>query len=89
MANPVFVDCIEDQWTKVATNVTSGVLHKVTEKPYEYLQTYRLTGGAAPVLKSDGVLAFIDNRYELISSSVAIDVYIYAITGRGRVRVDV
>ena len=89
MANPTFVNCPKDSWTKVATNVTTGIIHKVYLEPYSYLQTYQLTGEAAPTLKADGVPAFLENRREAISATAAIDVYLYPITAAGRVRVDV
>lgn len=88
MANPTFIDCLEEVWIKVATNVTTGLIHKVDLSPYGYLQTYRDTGGAAPTLKSEGVPAFEKSRTEEISSVNNIDVYLYSLKDRGRVRVD-
>jgi len=88
MANPIFVDCVKNTWTKVATNVITGLIHKVDLTPYEYLQTYRDTGDPAPALKSDGVPAFENKRSEVISSVAGIDVYLYPIIDNGRVRVD-
>lgn len=89
MANPVFVDCTKNIWTKVATNITTGLIHKVHGAPYEYRQTYRETGGAAPTLRSDGVSAFENNRTEIISATAGIDIYIYPINVDGKVRVDI
>jgi len=89
MPNPVFVSCPKNVWTKVATDVTTGIIHKVDLTPYEYLQTYRLTGQAAPALKSDGVPAFENRRREVISATVAIDVYLFPIADAGKVRVDI
>ena len=89
MANPTFVNCTKDTWTKVATNVTTGAIRKFDLTPYEYLQTYRETGDPAPTLKSDGVPAFEDSRTEIISAVNGIDVYLYPITDNGRVRVDI
>lgn len=88
MANPVFVDCIENTWTLVATNVTVGTIHKVDVSPYGYLQTYRVSGGAAPTLRSEGVPIFDQGRSAEISSSEGIDVYLYSMVDRGMVRVD-
>ena len=88
-ADPVFVDCPEGAWTKVADGATVGQLHKVSDDPSNYLQTYRLAGEAAPTLIADGVPAFPDNgRSDPISSDAAIDVYIWPQTAAGRVRVD-
>jgi len=88
MANPVFVDCPEGAWTKVATDVTSGVIHKVTEAPAEYLQTYKMTGVAAPTLVGEGVMIFENSRSEVISATAGIDIYIWAVDQAGRVRAD-
>lgn len=89
MPNPVFVDCPPSIWTKVATNVLTGVIHRFDVTPYGYLQTYKVTGDSAPTLKSDGVAAFKNCNQEQISAGAGIDVYIYAITDKGKVRIDV
>lgn len=90
MANPVWVDCISGQWIKVATAVTSGVVHKHETIAAQYLQTYKLTGEAAPTLITEGVRAFEGKLIEEIGHSVAIDVYIWVVGDiDGRVRVDV
>jgi len=89
MANPIFVDCVKNTWTKVATNVITGLIHKFDPTPYEYLQTYRETGDPAPTLRSDGVVAFEDSKSEVISAIAGIDVYLYPIIDNGRVRVDI
>jgi len=89
MANPVFVDCPIEVWTKIATNVTAGQIHRVTNAPYEYLQTYVLTGGTAPTLRAEGVPLFEQSAHEAVSASAGIDIYLYPILAAGRVRVDV
>lgn len=90
MGNPVFVDCTKNEWALVATDVTSGVIHKTTAIASRYLQTYKLTGEAAPTLKADGVRIFDDGLDEIIASSVGIDVYIFVVGEvNGRVRVDI
>ena len=88
MANPVFFDIPEDEWTKVATSVVTGMVHKVESTPDSYQQTYRLTGEDAPTAESDGVVLFDGMQSEPISSSDSIDVYIWAKGAAGRVRVD-
>ncbi|RLB92830.1 MAG: hypothetical protein DRH26_05330 [Deltaproteobacteria bacterium] len=88
MANPVFVSCIKDSWTKVATNVTTGAIHKFDVTPYEYLQTYRDTGDPAPTLITEGIPAFENSRTDMISATSGIDIYLYPITATGKVRVD-
>jgi hypothetical protein len=89
MANPVFVNCPANTWMRVASNVTTGQVWKSDKSPNLYLQTYRMTGNAAPVNQSEGVPCFHSNVFEEISSSAEIDVYIYAVGVDGRVRVDI
>lgn len=89
MANPVIIDCTKDVWTKVATDVVTGQVHKKSEVPQLYLHTYRLTGETAPALKTEGVEIFIhENLSENISALAGIDVYIMPIGEDGKVRVD-
>lgn len=85
MANPVITACPAGQWTKVATNVTAGQVHKIITTPF-YLQTYRDTGQTAPTAQSEGVM-FSGNSLD-ISASAGIDVYIWAGGAAGSVRVD-
>lgn len=88
MANPIIVTCDENVWTKVATNVTEGQVKKIDNKPHRYLETYRMTGNAAPTDREEGIPAFMTAYSELISASAGIDVYIMAIGDNGKVRVD-
>lgn len=85
MADPVAVPCPADAWTKVATDVLTGVIHIRSNEPHEYLQTYRATGGAAPTSKDDAVPF---NEPLLISDSAGIDVYVQPVKKAGSVRVD-
>ena len=55
MADPVIVPCPVGVWTPVAINKTTGVVHILKTDPDNYLQTYRDTGGAVPILISEGV----------------------------------
>lgn len=89
MANPAIINVPADQWTKVATAVTSGLIHRIETDPNKYLQTFRLTGEAAPTNITDGALAFKNGDPEIISNSVNIDVYIYPVKKSGVVRVDI
>ena len=87
-------------WQKIATNVTTGIIHRLSTD-VSYYQTYRLTGVAAPTaptlgtLPEEAVRIFEDGNHESISSSAAIDVYIMVkydktLAGRdGKIRVDV
>ena len=93
MSNPVFIDCPANVWTKVATNVTVGRIHKKSEQPQEYLHTYRDTGGSAPANdtagREEGVRMFIDGGItEQITNSFAIDVYVFPVGAAGRIRAD-
>lgn len=88
-SNPLLVDCPANQWTKVATNVVTGQVWRMTSAPSKYLQTYRVTADPAPTDKSEGVGAFADVEKEIISASSAIDVYLYPVDAAGRVRVDI
>lgn len=75
MADPVLVPCPKGQWTKVATNVTTGIIDLKNTTPV--LQTYRMTGNAAPSGQAEGVQ--IDGTRLGISNTAAIDVYLYPI----------
>lgn len=87
MADPVIIDITPaDAWQKVATNVTTGFVHALTNPPSAYVHTYRDTGGAIPTLKTEGIV--FDGITEQISSSVGIDVYVMALNADGKVRVD-
>jgi len=88
MANPIFIDCPKNQWTKIATNISAINVHKVVRVTYEYLFTTVLTGGVAPTTKEEGVEAFEKGSLQEVYSSSKIDVYLFAITATGRVRVD-
>ena len=87
MSNPVFIACPADQWTKIATGVTAGMIHKINVEPH-MLQTYRDTGDAAPTIRSDGVPVFTKEYHEEIKSGQAIDVYLWSDGLAGNVRVD-
>ena len=91
MPNPNFpVNCPKDQYTKIATNVTSGNVHKM-KTDADYLQTYRLTAEAAPTLKNEAVRMFVDNPEEemIRNSPAAIDIYVWCCNEDGILRVDV
>lgn len=85
MADPLIVECQKDEWTKVATNVTTGRIW-IKKKTPTYLQTYRMTGEDAPTDKSDAVPIY-ENSIP-ISHSAGIDVYIQPVGKAGTVRVD-
>jgi hypothetical protein len=71
--------------TPVATNVTTGYVHAMTQS-VKYVQFYTATGDTAPTDKSEAV-AF-DDGIE-IRSSTGIDVYVGVASGTpGKVRID-
>ena len=86
MANPDSIECPADTWTLVAEDVTSGtIFRRVTGK---YIQTYRLTGEAAPTDETDSGPIFEGSDSATIGHNAAIDVYIMAKDENGEVRVD-
>lgn len=89
MANPEKIVTPADIWTKVATGVTAGTIHKAGTNPNKYLRTYKLTGETAPADSNIGVMAFKNGDPEIISHSVSIDVYIYPIGASGEVIVEI
>jgi hypothetical protein len=89
MANPNVVACPVGEWTKVATNISLGMIWRMDTSPSTYLYTYRDTGEAAPTEKTEGVPIFTEEEqnYEQISAT-NIDIYIWPIKEAGSVRVD-
>lgn len=86
-----FIDCPANQWTLVAANVTTGVIHRVSCEPSAYLQASVPTGDPAPSGRSAGVDAFKDSitgDTSEIKNSTAIDAHLWADGADGRVRVD-
>lgn len=89
MADPARITCPADEWTKVATNVTSGQVNRLNKKPNLYLQTYRMTGNEAPIDKGEGIPIFVEPNDNRIESAAGIDVYIMAVGQDGEIRIDV
>lgn len=85
MANPITVDCPQDEWVKVATNVRTGAV-KAIITGLGYMQTYRKSGELPPTDETD---AYDFKDVLKINDSIGIDVYIKAKTKDGKVRVDV
>jgi len=89
MANPVVIECPVDVWTKIATSVMTGGIHKLLFTSGKYLQTYRETGDPAPTDNEDAAELFeTDSTFEAISSAIFIDVYVKPVSAAGKVRVD-
>lgn len=88
MANPSVISCTKDVWTRVAQSVVAGAIYNMTPG-VEFLQTYRMTGQAAPTNGNDSVPAFLYKHEPLsISAPEAIDVYLMPVGQDGSVRVD-
>lgn len=85
MADPVITAIPVDTWVKVATGVTTGMVHILKTDPDRYVWTYRDTLGAAPTDDSESVPF---NPALQISASAAIDVYVKTKGEAGSVRVD-
>lgn len=85
---PSIVSCPVDAWTKVATNVTAGMIYVKNSGPI-YLQSWRETGEAAPTLESEGVGMDETEAGNEIKIDRAIDVYVMCLNAAGSVRVDV
>jgi len=89
MANPVQVTLTKNSWTSVATNVTQGMIRLLKRGTKSVLHTYRMTGGVAPTLRSEGAaIAPHVNDFE-ISSAAPIDVYLWIDDEDGTARRDV
>ncbi len=100
MADPQIIAIPEWVWTKVATAVTTGAIHRLVSTVY-YFQTYRLTGEAAPTAPTQGttpeesVRIFDRSNNEIIDSSNPIDVYIMGANqdddadDTGKIRIDI
>lgn len=93
MADPLIVLCpiAGTGWTKVATNVTSGIIHLFDGKDQAWYQTYVTTGGTAPTDLSKAVKFGKDSlsgETEDISFAAGADVYLKPSQKDGSVRVD-
>lgn len=88
MANPSIKTLTVNTWEKVATNVTAGAIKKM-KRGVTYLETYRMTGNAAPTDQEEGAVIFTGSNSETIAASAGIDVYIMAVGRSGKVRVDI
>ncbi len=86
--NPAIVTCTLDVWVKVADAVMVGLIHKISNAPTLYKQTYRVASDPAPTDDTDAVVAFADGGPLEISADANIDVYIKAKGSEGSVRRD-
>lgn len=101
MENPNVISLPEWEWTKIATNVIMGTIHRLSTTVY-YYQTYRKTGEAAPTaptigtIPNEAVKIFEQKSEEDIGAPAAADVYIMTMNNdedndddSGKIRVDV
>jgi hypothetical protein len=89
MATPVSVTCTADTWVKVATGVTSTIIHRISTAPNVYKMTYVPNAAAAPADDSLAALMFSDSpNEEKFTNSSSSDVYVKAVKVDGEVRVD-
>jgi len=90
MADPVYpVTAGAHQWTKIVTNVVSGIIRRKDTTSGLILQTYRMTGEAAPTDPAEGVPLFQEyTNFEKISAPAAIDIYVYPTAGNAVFRID-
>jgi len=85
MANPEILTLPADEWTKVAEDVTEGIIDIVTSTPKAYFRTYRITGDPPPS-GLDGVKRLRDGEH--ISAISSVDVYVFPVGGVGKVTVN-
>ena len=101
MADPSVITITPEwAWQKVATAVTTGMIHRLVSTVW-YYQTFSLTGESAPTTPTQGTIPeeavkiFEQSNSEPISSSNPIDVYIMCANSDddadddGKIRVDV
>jgi hypothetical protein len=82
------ITCTANTWVKVATAVTSAVIHKLGLSPNVYKQTYVATGASAPANDNNAVLAFGCSDSFVFADSTSSDIYIKAVGVDGSVRTD-
>ena len=88
MSAPQIVDVDEGSWTKVASGVTHGIIHQITQD-FLYAHTWRKAGDPAPTTNPTVEGIRIAARSIPIESNIKIDVYLAGLEKEGKVRVDV
>lgn len=83
--NPILLTIPGNAWTKVATNVTTGLITIKEWQPDRYYQTYRVTGDPAPTGDQGEDTSTITNGQEIsiAATAPAIDVYLYCMEKSG------
>ena len=83
---PSYVDTVGGEWTLVAEDVTSASIYCVSNVPAFYCWTYVLTGEDPPDDLPYVRLSANGQGFAFVSS---VDIYVYSVSGDGKVRVDV
>lgn len=81
-----FTTCAKNEWTKIATNVTSGQVRLAQRPNAQPLFASVATGATAPDVITLGVP--FEGASMGINSTAAIDVYLWPVGDALRVRVD-
>jgi hypothetical protein len=96
MENPQIIACPKETWTKVATEVTTGIITKdkwvnTADKKrsleLSYWATYRVTGDPAPSANNSNEGDVIGEVGADISATEPIDVYIYCTGEDGSIKI--
>jgi len=86
MANPVLIPVPANTWTKVADNVTEGIISIKQWQPSRYYQTYVDTGDPAPSGDQNYSTSVVTNSPEIVITATAgIDVYMFCYQYDGEV----
>jgi len=99
MADPVVKNIAQGEWVVVASATTCGMINKIAYG-FDYYQTYRAAGEAAPdaivdtLVPEEAVPMFPQSPQEIIAHSEGVDIYVCCwnrdnrIGIAGRIRVD-
>ena len=86
MANPVLIPVPANTWTKVADNVTEGIISIKQWQPSRYYQTYVDTGDPAPTGDQNEDTSVVTTGQEIsIAATESIDVYLFCYQYDGEV----
>ncbi len=87
MADPTVVTLTKNTWVKVASSVTAATIDIRLYEGQPIYQTYRMAGNAAPTDLSDATIC--ESAQLVVSTSAAIDVYLYAFDQASSARVSI
>ena len=83
MATENDTNCPADQFTKVSTAMTKGVISALDNSPTLYLYAVVLTGGTAPTVIGDGTVFYGEVVYNSVD---AVDIYVWPSVNAGKIR---